>query len=124
MKFDLQAPFEPGGDQPAAIDALVNERLLPGLGYTVGVIAFSAGADVVARIMSLIPFWTPMLMPGRIASGVVETWELVLAMALMVTATWAIVRLGAQVYLGGITQATRRVSWRQALRGGKDLVSS
>jgi ABC-2 type transport system permease protein len=111
-------------DSQEAGSVITPLNILPGLGYMVGVIAFSAGADVVSRIMSLIPFWTPMLMPGRIASGTVETWELILATALMVGATWVTVRIGARVYLGGITQATRHVSWRQAFRGGKDLVST
>jgi ABC-2 type transport system permease protein len=111
-------------DSQEAGSVITPLNILPGLGYMVGVIAFSAGADVVSRIMSLIPFWTPMLMPGRIASGTVETWELILATALMVGATWVTVRIGARVYLGGITQATRHVGWRQAFRGGKDLVAT
>ncbi len=111
-------------DSQEAGSVITPLNILPGLGYTVGVIAFSSGAEVISRIMSLVPFWTPMLMPGRIASGSVETWELILATALMVAATWVTVRIGARVYLGGITQATRRVSWRQAFRGGKDLVST
>jgi ABC-2 type transport system permease protein len=111
-------------DSQEAGSVITPLNILPGLGYMVGVIAFGAGAEVVSRIMSLIPFWTPMLMPGRIASGTVEMWEVMLATALTVAATWAMVRIGARVYLGGITQATRRVSWRQAFRGGKDLVST
>ncbi len=110
-------------DSQEAGSVITPLNILPGLGYMVGVIAFSSGAEVVSRIMSLVPFWTPMLMPGRIASGTVETWELVLATTLMVAATWTIVRIGARVYLGGITQATRRVSWRQAFRGGNDLAA-
>ncbi len=110
-------------DSQEAGSVITPLNILPGLGYMVGVIAFSSGADVVARIMSLIPFWTPMLMPGRVATGSVETWELVLATVLMVAATAAVVRIGARVYLGGITQSTRKVGWRQAFRGGSDLVT-
>ncbi len=111
-------------DSQEAGSVITPLNILPGLGYVVGVIAFSSGAEAVSRVMSLIPFWTPMLMPGRIAAGSVEAWELILATALMVAATVLVVRVGARVYLGGITQATRRVGWRQALRGGSDLVSS
>ena len=111
-------------DSQEAGSVITPLNILPGLGYAVGVIAFSAGAEVVSRIMSLVPFWTPMLMPGRIASGTVATWELALATALMIAATVLVVRIGARIYLGGITQATRRVSWRQAFRGGSDLVST
>ena len=111
-------------DSQEAGSVITPLNILPGLGYGVGVIAFSSGAEMVSRIMSLVPFWTPMLMPGRIASGDVETWELILATALMIVATAVVVRLGARIYLGGITQATRNVSWRQALRSGRDLVST
>lgn len=110
-------------DSQEAGSVITPLNILPGLGYAVGIIAFGSGAELVLRVMSLIPFWTPMLMPGRIASGSVELWELALATLLMIVATVAVVRAGARVYLGGITQATRRVSWRQAFRGGSDLVS-
>lgn len=98
-------------------------NIIPGLGYMVGVIAFSAGADTLSRVLSLIPLWTPMLMPGRVAQGLVPPWELGLAIGLMVLATVGMVRFAARVYLGGITQATRRVSWRQAFTGGGDLAA-
>jgi hypothetical protein len=42
----------------------------------------------------------------------------------MIVATGLVVRVGARIYLGGITQATRQVSWRQAFRSGKDLVTT
>lgn len=111
-------------DSQEAGSVITPLNILPGLGYVVGVIAFSSGAEVVSRIMSLIPFWTPMLMPGRIASGSVEPWELALATALMIAATTVVVRIAARIYLGGITQATRQVNWKQALRSGRDLVST
>lgn len=98
-------------------------NIIPGLGYMVGVIAFSSGADTLSRVLSLIPLWTPMLMPGRVAQGVVEPWELGLGIGLMILATVIMVRFASRIYLGGITQATRRVGWRQAFRGGADLAS-
>jgi len=111
-------------DSQEAGSVITPLNILPGLGYAVGIIAFSSGAEIVSRIMSLVPFWTPMLMPGRIASGSVAAWELALATALMIVATGLVVRVGARIYLGGITQATRQVSWRQAFRSGKDLVTT
>jgi ABC-2 type transport system permease protein len=96
-------------------------NLLPGIGYMVGVIGISAGATGLTRIMSLIPPWTPMLMPARIANGTVAWWELLLAVVMMLVATLAMMRFGAGVYLGGITQATRKVGWLEALRGGRDI---
>ena len=42
-------------------------------------------------------------------------------MGLMVVVTVLMMRLAARVYLGGMTQATRTVGWRQALKGGRDF---
>ena len=96
-------------------------NLLPGIGYMLGVISFSSSSDTLARILSLIPFWSPMLMPGRIATGSVTDWELAVAIVLTIASTILVVRLSGRVYLGGITHATRRVGWKQAFRGGVDL---
>jgi len=99
-------------------------NILPGLGYMLGVIAFPSGSDTLARILSLIPFWSPLLMPGRIMTGSVEPWELALSIVLTVGATVVAVRVASKVYLGGITQASQRVSWRQAFKGGEDLTAA
>jgi ABC-2 type transport system permease protein len=107
-------------DTQEAGSAIGPLNLLPGIGYMLGVISFSAGSDLVARILSFIPLWTPLLMPGRVARGSAATWEVALSIALMAAATLVMVRVASRVYLGGITQATRTVGWRQAFRGGKE----
>lgn len=110
-------------DTQEAGNAIGPLNILPGLGYMTGVIAFSSGNDLVPRILSLIPIWTPFMMPGRMAQGLVPWWEIGLSMVLMAVATALTMRLAARVYLGGITQATRSVGWRQAFRGGTDFQS-
>lgn len=110
-------------DSQEAGSVITPLNILPGLGYMVGVIAFSAGADGLTRTLSLIPLWTPMLMPGRMAQNAVEWWEVAFAITLMVLTTIVVIRLAGRVYLGGITQATRKVGWKQAFRGGTDLTS-
>lgn len=99
-------------------------NLLPGIGYALGIISFSAGSDLVSRILSYIPLWTPLLMPGRVARGDAATWEVGLALGMMALATLVMVRVASRVYLGGITQATRSVGWRQAFRGGKEFAGA
>ncbi len=96
-------------------------NILPITGYMVGVISISVGAETLPRVLSLIPFWTPLLMPARMARGSVAGWEIGLAVVLMVVFTLVMARFSARVYLGGITQATRSVGWRQAFRGGGDF---
>jgi ABC-2 type transport system permease protein len=111
-------------DSQEAGSVIAPLNIVPGIGYVVGLISLSAGSEVVLRIFSMIPIWAPMVMPGRMAQGSVPWWEIAVALALMVVSTFAMVRLAARVYLGGITQATRKVGWRQAFRGGKDLASA
>lgn len=111
-------------DTQEAGSAIGPLNLLPGIGYALGIIAFSSGSDLVPRILSFIPLWTPLLMPGRVARGVAEPWEVALAIAVMVVSTVLMVVVAARVYLGGITQATRTVGWRQAFRGGREFARS
>lgn len=99
-------------------------NILPGAGYVVGVIAFSAGSEAVPRILSMIPFFAPMVMPGRIAQGSATGWEVAFSVGLMMVSTVVMIRFAGRVYVGGISQATRQVGWRQAFRGGEDLARS
>lgn len=108
-------------DTQEAGSAIGPLNLLPGIGYALGVIAFSSGTDLLPRILSYIPLWTPLLMPGRVARGVAEPWEVALAIAIMAVSTVLMVVVAARVYLGGITQATRTVGWRQAFKGGREF---
>jgi ABC-2 type transport system permease protein len=110
-------------DTQEAGSAIGPLNLLPAVGYTVGVIAFSAGSDLVPRILSFIPLWTPLIMPGRVARGEAGSWEVALAIAIMVVATAFMVAIASRVYLGGITQATRTLGWRQAFRSGREFVA-
>ncbi len=96
-------------------------NLLPGIGYAVGLIAFSSGSEMLPRVLSLIPVWTPLLMPGRMAQEIAAPWEVAVAVAVMLTAIFVMFRLAARVYLGGLTQATRSLGWREAFRSGRDF---
>lgn len=95
-------------------------NILPGIGYMVGLIAMPAGNDTLPQVLSMIPLWTPLLMPARIAQGTAAGWEVAVAVAIMLVSILVMIRVAARVYLGGITQATRSVGWRQAFRSGVD----
>lgn len=68
------------------------------------------------RAASLFPPLAPMVMPIRAAAGSAPAWEQVLAAALMVAGTAALVPLCARVYSGAILRTGRRVSLREAWR--------
>lgn len=72
------------------------------------------GENPVLRISSLLPMFAPMTMPIRIAGGDAQTWEVALSLALMVVATYGLIRFAGRVYAGGLLQSGSRVKWREA----------
>ena len=97
-------------------------NILPIVGYVFGIITFSQGTDTgLLRIFSLIPIWAPMTMPGRIARDWASPWEVALSVVLMLLAIYGVIRLAGWVYRGGVARASSKLSWREALRAGRDL---
>lgn len=85
-------------------------------GYFVSIFVVNPDpGSTVARIVSLVPIVTPMAMPARIAAGEAAVWEVVLAVAIMVVATWVMVRVAARVYTAALLRTGGRVPVRQAL---------
>ena len=96
--------------------------ILVGVGYVLGLVSVQGGVDtVLIRIASFIPMWAPMLMPGRIARGWAEGWEIAVALGVMVLAGWAMIRLAGRIYVGGVARATAKLGWREAFRTGAEL---
>jgi ABC-2 type transport system permease protein len=58
--------------------------------------------------LSLFPLFTPILMWGRVATGVVPVWEVALSFALMLLAIFAIAWLAGRIYKVGILMAGKR----------------
>jgi ABC-2 type transport system permease protein len=93
------------------------------LPVTLGVMAayltvfpLSANADsTVATVLSMIPPWTPLLMPLRIATGNATWWQVAVGVAVLLIATVLVLRLAASIYSRTLLQRGRRISWRQAL---------
>ncbi|RPI26256.1 MAG: ABC transporter permease [Actinobacteria bacterium] len=77
--------------------------------------AFSIeGDNPVLQVMSLLPPFAPVTMPVRMAAGTATAWEIVLSIALMVVATWLLVRVAGRVYAGGLLQGGRKTKVREA----------
>jgi ABC-2 type transport system permease protein len=68
-----------------------------------------------ARIMSWVPFWSPLVMPIRMAAGEVPAWEAVAVIALVVATVAVVVRLAARVYTGGALRTRGRIKLKEAL---------
>lgn len=99
--------------------------LILGVGYMGGLISMSAATDSpVLRVFSFIPLWAPLTMPARIVRGWAEWWEVGLSLALMLAATYGLVRFAGRVYVGGVSRATSKLGWREAWRSSRDVVRS
>jgi ABC-2 type transport system permease protein len=59
-------------------------------------------------VASLLPITAPFAMPARIAVGDVPAWEIMLAAAISLTATYGLVRLGGAVYSGSLLRTGGR----------------
>ncbi len=58
-------------------------------------------------------------MPVRAAAGNVPWWEILLAVALMLVAIVAVVRLGGRVYAGALLRTRGKVKVREALSASR-----
>lgn len=90
--------------------------LLPA--YGVAAASLAGGPSPLLAPMSLVPVWSPLLMPFRMVTGDAAAWEVVVALvgsfAFIVLLVW----LGARVYRGAALRTGGRVSFREAWREG------
>lgn len=75
-----------------------------------------AGVENLGTVASLIPPFSPVLMPIRIAAGDVPLWQGVLAVALTLGAIAGVAWLGARVYANSVLRFGARIRVRDALR--------
>jgi ABC-2 type transport system permease protein len=80
-------------------------------------IVFFNQNDAVVAVMSYVPFSAPIGMPVRIFLGTAQWWEPLVALAILVVTTVAIVAFGSRVYAGGLLRTGGRIKVREALRG-------
>ena len=98
--------------------------LLPLIGvlvvaFLIAVQAAQSPDSALARVTSLVPGLSPMVMPVRTAGGGVAWWEIAVAVVLMLAAIVGVVRLGGRVYAGALLRTGGRVRVREALAGAR-----
>lgn len=71
----------------------------------------------VAVALSILPLFAPELMPARMATGDATTWQVLLAVVLMLFAIAGMNWLAARIYVNSVLRVGSRVGWRQAWRG-------
>jgi ABC-2 type transport system permease protein len=88
------------------------------------VVAFVLGFGVLAQdatstastVLSLVPPFSPILMPGKIALGAAPAWQIATAIALTLAAIALLTRLGGRIYQNAVLHMGTRVRLRDALR--------
>ncbi|PSL54064.1 ABC-2 type transport system permease protein [Saccharothrix carnea] len=88
------------------------------------VVAFVLGINLMisdptgttVTVLSLLPPFAPILMPGRMAMGVAPPWQVLLAIVLALLAVAAITWLGGKVYSNAVLRTGARVRLREVLR--------
>ncbi|WP_158893916.1 ABC transporter permease [Amycolatopsis anabasis] len=86
-------------------------------GYVVGISVLpSDPGNSLAEVLSIIPVFSPTLMPMRLAMGGVPVWEAVLSLALVVAIIPVLVWLAARIYRNAVMRTGAKVKLREALR--------
>jgi ABC-2 type transport system permease protein len=88
-------------------------------GYLIGVYAATGLLDIRAGwivALSQVPFVSPFMMLGRIATGAAEPWEIVLSVALLVVAIAAALWLASRIYRAGVLLYGQRPGLRTVWR--------
>lgn len=89
------------------------------VGYVVGIsILPNAPNNPVAAGLSLVPLFSPTLMPMRLAMGDVPVWQTLIALLLAVATVPFLVFLSGRIYRNGVVRTGTRLSLREAVRKG------
>ncbi|HEX7277730.1 MAG TPA: ABC transporter permease [Acidimicrobiales bacterium] len=84
-------------------------------GYFGTFAAIGDPAGLMARVMSWVPFWSPLVMPIRMAAGEVPAAEAVAVTGLGLATVVVVVRLAARIYSGGALRTRGRIKLKEAL---------
>lgn len=85
--------------------------------YVLGISILPSKPDSrLIEVLSLIPLFSPTLMPIRLAFGDVPVWQVALAVALVVLMIPALVWLSGRIYRNAVLRTGVRVRLREALR--------
>jgi len=72
--------------------------------------------STMAVVMSLVPFFTPVIMYARMGAGAVPLWQLLLAVALLFSSVLVMARVAGRVYRVGILMQGKRPTLRELWR--------
>ncbi len=90
--------------------------LLPA--YAIAAASLAGAPSPLLAPMSMIPIWSPLLMPFRIVTGDALWWEVAVALIGSVAFVALLVWFGSRVYRGAALRTGGRVGLREAYRAG------
>ena len=85
-------------------------------GYLVNFFGVYAPNSTWMRVISYIPFWTPMAMLVRVGVGTVAWWEIPLTIVLMIAAIFVCTVIAGRIYRFGVLMYGQRPGLRQLFR--------
>jgi ABC-2 type transport system permease protein len=88
--------------------------------FFIAITAQNSPDSGLARVTSIVPPFSTMVMPIRWASGTVPLWEVGVSMLLMVIAVVLLIRVAGRIYAGAVLRSGPRVRIREALAAGKE----
>jgi ABC-2 type transport system permease protein len=96
--------------------AIMFPVLLLVIGYLLFFLTVSSPDATLTKVLSYIPFWTPMLMLMRLAVGTVAWWEIAVTIALMLVTILACTWFTARLYRYGVLMYGQRPSLSQLVK--------
>ena len=97
-------------------NATILPLMLMAIGYLLFFLTVATPDATLTKVLSYIPFWTPILMLMRLAVGTVAWWEIVVTVALMLVAILACTWFAARLYRYGVLMYGQRPSLGQLLK--------
>jgi ABC-2 type transport system permease protein len=97
--------------------AITPVSLLPTIAFVVGVdLLIPNPTNTVSTVLSMIPLFTPTLMPSRIALGVAPAWQVGLSVVLLIAAIAVVTWFAGRIYRNAVLHTGGRVRLLDALR--------
>jgi ABC-2 type transport system permease protein len=89
-------------------------------GYLLAIFAAENPEALLPTVASWLPPWAPFVMPVRIAAGVTQPWEIVVAVVGTVLGAVALVWIGSRVYSGALLRTGSKVKLREAWKAAAE----
>ena len=84
--------------------------------FLAGIYASNQPDSTLTTVLSIVPPFSALVSPPRVAAGAMPLWQLLLAVGLMLVVVVLLVRVAARLYEGAVLRTGARVGLREAWR--------